>query len=61
MKKEQKDYSWITQQVFDEKLEEILNRYSAADVAFLVPDVDALLREHFTNQVLDELTEEKDI
>lgn len=50
------DYSWITDDIFDAKLMEIMNRTPASHL-LTVPGVYEAVREHFNNKVLDELEE----
>lgn len=53
----EKDYSWITTQMFDDKLEEIID--TEGSFVLDVPGVYELLAGHYNNQVLDELDEER--
>lgn len=52
------DYSWVTDEMFDKKLEEIVGRASAGDL-LAIPGVYEVVSEHFNNDVLTELENER--
>ena len=54
------DYSWVTQAQFDEKLMDIVDRYSVSDIIQTVPNIHSEISEYFNNQVLEELEKERD-
>jgi hypothetical protein len=53
------EYSWITNEMFDQKLREILGRMKP-DELLAIPGVYEEISEHLNNQVLDELKEERE-
>lgn len=58
------DYSWVTQEMFDAKLEEIVNdELGQAQSSFkalmtISTDIYELLKEKFNNEVLNELEDD---
>ena len=55
-----KDYSWITQEAFDEKLNEIIDEHGSADELLSIPGVYELLKEYYNNAVIECLEAERD-
>jgi len=53
-----KDYSWVTQEMFDNKLQEIVECHAAQVI--MIPDVYALLADYYNDEVLELLEEEKE-
>lgn len=53
------NYKWVTDQMFDQKLAEILDRSPASHLLF-IPGVYEVLSEEFNNTVLDELEAERE-
>jgi len=53
------DYSWVTDDMFRDKLEEIMDRGLASDL-LTIPGVYEACYEHFNNEVLDELEAERE-
>jgi len=53
-----KDYSWVTDEMFDNKLQEIVECHAAQVI--MIPDVYALLSKHYNNEVLESLEEERE-
>jgi hypothetical protein len=53
------DMSWVTDELFDEKLREIIDRGPASSL-LSVPGIYELLSEHHNNQVLEELDSDRD-
>lgn len=53
------DYSWVTTEMFDRKLREIVGRMTT-DELLAVPGIYDELREDLNNQILDELKEERE-
>lgn len=53
------DYSWVTDGMFRDKLEEIMDRGQASDL-LTIPGVYEACSEHFNNEVLDELEAERE-
>jgi len=53
------DYDWITEDMFYEKVENILNRLSGIEL-LAIPGIYAILCEELNNQVLEELTEDRE-
>lgn len=53
-----KNYEWVTDEMFDRKLEELLSEEPAGGI-MQIPGVYELLSEHFNNAVLDALDEER--
>jgi len=51
-----KDYSWVTDEAFDEKLREIAQDYDL----LTVPGVYELVREEFNNEVLEALEQDRE-
>ena len=49
------DYSWITDEMFDEKIRELADKHG-----WEVPGVFEIVREFYNNAALDELEQEKD-
>ena len=54
------DYSWVTNEMFEQKLEEILKTYNGAQL-LTIPGVYELLSEHFNNEVLSALQSEREV
>jgi hypothetical protein len=54
-----KGYDWITQEMFDKKLEELLDK-ETGNTLLSIPGVAEILIEHFNNDVLEALTNELD-
>jgi len=52
------DYSWVTDEMFENKLEEILSRHTG-DELLHIPGLYELVREEFNNKVLEELEDER--
>lgn len=52
------EYSWVTDEMFDQKLVEILKGYNGAQLLY-VPGIQEILSEHFNNAVLDALESER--
>ena len=50
------DYSWVTQEAFDEKFAEIVNKTDVLGI----PGVYEILSEHFNNDVLEALETERE-
>lgn len=55
-----RNYDWVTQQMFDDKLEELVEEMGANGMRVQVPGVDELVREHLNNDVLQALEDERD-
>jgi hypothetical protein len=53
-KKGPEDFSWVTTELFDEELKEILDAEYAPDL-LSIPGVYEILSEHFNNEVLTNL------
>ena len=53
------DYTWVTHEMFDKKLVEIVNEHKGEQL-LAVPGVYEVLSEHFNNAVLDALDKERD-
>jgi len=53
-----KDYSWVTQEMFDEKLQELVECH--AWQILMIPDIYTLLVEYYNNEILELLEEEKE-
>jgi len=51
-------YDWVTDEMFDNKLEEILARHTG-DALLYIPGLYELVREEFNNDVLRELESER--
>ena len=56
---EGEDYSWVTDEMFEKELEEIVAGMSAAEILG-VPGVHEILREELNNDVLERLEEERE-
>ena len=54
------DYSWITDEMFEMKLSEIISNMSALELLTQVPGLYGEVREHFNNEVLQELESERE-
>jgi hypothetical protein len=52
------NYSWITDEMFSEKLEEILDEGSASDL-LAIPGIYEIVSEHFNNDVIERLVDER--
>lgn len=48
-----KNYDWVTQEMFDSKLKEIINQ-TPASTLLNIPGVYEAMSEHFNNDVLEE-------
>ena len=57
-KEKETTYAWITNEMFDVKLQELIRKQSPAQL-LAVEGLYELLTEHFNNQVLEELEKEK--
>ena len=55
--REPTDYGWVTTEMFDRKLREIVVREGANLVT--VPGVYECVLEHFNNQILEEIEEDR--
>jgi regulator of protease activity HflC (stomatin/prohibitin superfamily) len=53
-------YDWVTVEMFDDKLREILNRMTADELVSEVPGIYPEVAEHFNNDVLEELEGERE-
>jgi len=53
------DYSWVTNEAFDKKLAEIMDRHNG-EALLQVEGAHAAFCEHFNNQVLEELEQERE-
>jgi len=58
------DYSWVTNEMFDKKLREIINDDCStftdpASHLFSIPGIYEILSEHYNNQVLEELEDDR--
>jgi Mg/Co/Ni transporter MgtE len=51
------EYSHITDEMFDQELQRIMDEMSADDL-LMIPGIYEVMREHLNNQILDNLTEE---
>ena len=54
-----KDYSWITDAMFDAKLGQILDKQTGAEL-LAIPGLYEVVSDHFNNQVLGELEADKE-
>jgi len=52
-------FEWVTNEMFDEKLQEICDEEGAPNL-LTIPGVYEVLSEHFNNEVLDCLQAEKE-
>lgn len=52
------DYSWVTDEMYEDKLERILCEMTA-DMLLSIPGIHEILSEHFNNQILDELDDDR--
>uniref|UniRef100_A0A6H1ZU34 Uncharacterized protein n=1 Tax=viral metagenome TaxID=1070528 RepID=A0A6H1ZU34_9ZZZZ len=52
------DFSWVTQEMFDSKLTDILHEMGSAQV-LQIPGVYEACSEHLNNQVLEELADQE--
>jgi hypothetical protein len=52
-------YAWVTHDMFQEKLEAIIDRQRPPNVLLAIEGVYECLSEHFNNQVLEELEKER--
>ena len=59
MSSNENDYSWVTQEMFDEKLEKILDDQTGGSL-LIIPGVYEIVREYFNNDVLEALEEERE-
>lgn len=57
MKTKPTDYSWVTTELFDSKLQELINGLGLPYI-LSIPGVEALVREDLNNDVLAALVEE---
>ena len=53
------NYDWVTDEMFDNKLEDILARHTG-DGLLYIPGVYELVKEEFNNEVLQELERERE-
>jgi hypothetical protein len=53
------DYSYVTDEMFQNKLEEIVEAASTEEL-MSIPGISEILREHYNNDVLCELDEERE-
>ena len=56
MKKLATDYSWVTDEMFQEKLAEFVSGYDVLSV----PGIYEILSEYFNDEVLEALEDERD-
>lgn len=54
------DYSWVTDEMFDKKLGEILEKIPGDSLVAEVPNIYSEVKEYFNNQVLQELALERE-
>lgn len=54
------NYDWVTPEIFERKLHEIVTRMSS-DELLVIPGVYEALSEELNNQILEELEEEREI
>lgn len=54
------DYSWITPDMFEEKVRDIAYRHGTGEL-LAIPGVWEIVQEHFNNAVLEELEEEREV
>ena len=54
----QNDYSWVTDEMFENKLEDLVGKMSTVDL-MAIPGINEILREELNNEVLDELEQER--
>ncbi len=54
-----KNYDWVTDEMFREKLEQLVNETYASEL-ISIPGVYEHLADHFNNDVLSELEAERD-
>ena len=59
MAKEKTDYEWVTSELFDRKLAEIVGEMTGWEV-IQIPEVYVAVSEHLNNQVLEELEQERE-
>lgn len=52
------DYSWVTQEMFDKKLEDIVEQQKGGAL-LRIPGVYEIVKEHYNNDVLEELEEDR--
>lgn len=53
-----KSYDWVTDEMFDKKLLQIMRR-SPHEIILAIPGIYEALSEHYNNEVLEELEEER--
>ena len=53
------DYDWVTQEMFNNKLAEILDQ-TDGDALLMIPGLYEVVSEHFNNDVIEALEEERD-
>lgn len=54
-----KDYSWVTDEMFDRMLVDILDDTDSSEI-LAIPGVYDLVKEYFNNEVLEQLEEERE-
>lgn len=54
-------YDWITHEMFDAKLREICDEEGTHFLINHVPGVYEAVQEHFNNEVIEELLEEREV
>ncbi len=59
MSSNRNDHSWVTQEMFDKKLEELLDKETGGSL-LMIPGLYEVVSEHFNNAVLEALEEERD-
>ena len=52
-------YDWITDEMFNEELENILDSLSATELLAFVPSIYDVLREEFNNDILENICEDR--
>ncbi len=52
-------YEWVTDEMFNRKLAEILGRMSGEQILLQIPEVYTEVSEHLNNQVLEELEKDR--
>ena len=53
-------YSWVTQEMFDEKLMDILEHDTCVGELLSIPGIYEILAEEYNNEVLKQLTQERE-
>ena len=57
---EEDDYSWVTDEMFDEALDDVCHE-AGLHVIMAIPGVDLLVREEMNNQVLAKLKDQREL